>query len=118
MVRHLYPDYRERNRALGIWAAVSGFSLALGPVIGGALVYTFSWHAVFWFDVAFGLVALAAAAVALPENADTGAGGFDIPGAIFGTAALRTSIFPLMDARGSGYRSPFGIPFLGTHSPS
>ena len=32
MIRHLYPDERSRNRALGVWAAVSGFSLALGPV--------------------------------------------------------------------------------------
>jgi len=112
MLRHLYPDYRERNRALGIWAAVSGFSLALGPVIGGVLVYTFSWHAVFWFDVAFGLVALAAAAVALPENADPGVGGFDIPGAIFGTAALGTIIFALMEAESAGYRSPLVIALL------
>src|SRR5262249_35953846 len=59
MLRHVYPEYTSRNRALGVWAAVSGFSLALGPVIGGALVYRWHWHPSFWswraiffFDVA------------------------------------------------------------------
>src|SRR5215470_979763 len=48
MLRHLYPDYRMRNRALGVWAAVSGSALALGPVVGGALVYAWGWPAIFW----------------------------------------------------------------------
>jgi MFS family permease len=84
MLRHLYPEYTSRNRALGVWAAVSGFSLALGPVIGGGLVYLTSrfhgwsnqgWRAIFFFDVLFGLVALILASRYLPENADPAAGG-------------------------------------------
>jgi EmrB/QacA subfamily drug resistance transporter len=121
MLRHLYPDYEARNRALGIWAAVSGFSLALGPVIGGALVYwagsphlfgAGGWRAVFWFDVVFGLVALVAGALVLPENADPEAGGIDLPGALFGATALAALIFALMEAENAGYGSPTVIALL------
>ena len=35
IIRHVYPDARERARALGVWTAVSGASIALGPVLGG-----------------------------------------------------------------------------------
>src|SRR5262249_22917567 len=55
MLRHIYPEYRSRNWALGVWAAVSGSALALGPVVGGALVYAWNWPAIFWFNVFFGL---------------------------------------------------------------
>ena len=55
---------------LGVWAAVSGLALALGPVIGGALVGFSSWRAIFWFNLGFGVVAFVLAAVAVPETSD------------------------------------------------
>jgi Arabinose efflux permease len=79
MIRHLYPDERSRNRALGVWAAVSGFSLALGPVLGGALVGVWSWRGIFWFDVTFGLAALVVAAMVLPESPTRGRAGSTCP---------------------------------------
>ena len=115
MLRHLYPDYTLRNRALGVWAAVSGFSLALGPVIGGGLVYLVgqvhgwsaqSWRAIFFFDVVFGLVALALAAICLPENADPVRGRrIDISGAILGAVALSSLIFAVINAETIGFAS-------------
>ncbi|HYK33200.1 MAG TPA: MFS transporter [Streptosporangiaceae bacterium] len=106
MLRHIYTDYQERNRALGVWAAVSGLSLALGPVIGGALVGVWDWRAIFWFDVTFGVAAFAAGVVFLPENADRDARSIDIAGGVFGAAALATLIFAVIDAETSGFSSP------------
>jgi len=106
MLRHLYPDYRKRNRALGVWAAVSGFALALGPVVGGALVYAWSWRAIFWFNVIFGIAAIVLAAVVLPENADPDPRPIDVGGALFGAAALSTLIFAVIDAESAGFSSP------------
>src|SRR5271155_3478805 len=67
MIRHLYPDRAVRARSLGIWAAVSSLGLALGPLIGGLLVFGWSWRAIFWFNVFFGLITFVAAALVLPE---------------------------------------------------
>ncbi len=54
IIRHVYPDRETRADALGVWAAVSGLALALGPVIAGALVGFSSWRAIFWFNLGFG----------------------------------------------------------------
>jgi len=61
MIRQIYPNSRERARALGAWAAVSGLALATGPVLGSVLVGLWSWRAVFWFNLVFGVVAFAVA---------------------------------------------------------
>jgi MFS family permease len=106
MLRHLYPDYRLRNRAIGVWAGVSGFSLALGPVIGGALVYAWSWRAIFFFDLTFGTVAIILAALVLPENSDPDPRPIDIAGALLGAAALSTLIFAIINAESAGFASP------------
>ena len=112
MLRQLYPDARRRNRAIGVWAAVSGFSLALGPVIGGALAGRWGWRGIFWFDVCFGLVALIAAALVLPESADPEAARIDVAGAMFGAAALAALIFAVIDAEGAGFASTQVIALL------
>jgi EmrB/QacA subfamily drug resistance transporter len=112
MLRHIYTEYHSRNRALGTWAAVSGLSLALGPVIGGALVGVWDWRAIFWFDVTFGLAALVAAIIFLPENADPDPRRIDVAGGVFGAGALAALIFAVIDAETAGFSSPGVIALL------
>lgn len=103
MLRHLYPGEQTRSRAIGVWTAVCGLALALGPVVGGALVGVWDWRAIFWFNLAFGTVALAAGALVLPENADPDAHRVDAPGFAFGGAALGALIFAIIRAETAGF---------------
>jgi EmrB/QacA subfamily drug resistance transporter len=105
MLRHLYPDARARSRAVGIWAATSGFALAAGPVVGGVLTGVWSWRGIFWFNLAFGLAALIVAAVILPESADPTAARVDTAGTILGAGALATFVFAIIDAESAGFGS-------------
>jgi EmrB/QacA subfamily drug resistance transporter len=112
MLRHLYTTERTRARALGVWTAVSGLALALGPVLGGALVGAWSWRAIFWFNLIIGLVALISGAIVLPENSDPDAHRVDIAGTLFGAAALSAIAFAVIIAESSGFAAPTVIGLL------
>ena len=103
MLRHLYPDARARSRAIGIWAGTSGFALAMGPVIGGVLTGLWSWRAIFWFNLVFGLIVLVIAAIVLPESADPTAARVDTAGTLLGAGALATFVFAIIDAESVGF---------------
>ena len=106
MIRHLYPQRRRRARALGVWAAVSGLALAMGPVVGGVLVGIWDWRAVFWFNLIFGAVALIAATIVLPENSDPLRARLDIPGFVLGAVALGCATFATIAGETAGYINP------------
>jgi MFS family permease len=112
MLRQLYPDEKARSRAIGVWAATSGFALAAGPLIGGILVGAWSWRGIFWFNLAFGLAALIIAARILPESADPSAARVDTPGTLLGAGALATLVFAIIDAETAGFGSTLVIVLL------
>ena len=105
MIRQLYPGRAERARSLGIWAAVSSLGLALGPLIGGLLVYGWSWRAIFWFNVLFGAAAFVSALLVLPESSNPVRARIDIPGFLLGAVALGSLTFGIILGETKGYRT-------------
>jgi EmrB/QacA subfamily drug resistance transporter len=67
IIRNTFEDPRERAQAIGIWGAVVGLSMAVGPVLGGVLV-GLSWRAVFLVNIPIGLAAIALTARFVPES--------------------------------------------------
>ena len=109
VLRHIYTDERARARATGVWAGVSGLALALGPVIGGAIVGAWNWRGIFWFNLFFGLAALLVAAVVVPESSDPRAARVDTAGTLLGAGALATLVFGIIDAETSSFGAPVPV---------
>jgi len=105
ILRHLYPEQSSRAKALGAWAAVSGLALAAGPVVGGALVGLGTWRSVFWFNLAAGVLLMAAAKVTLPESSDPTSARLDVAGFLLGTLAIASLTFAVIVGETSGYRA-------------
>src|SRR5436305_5951872 len=68
IITNTFTDPRERARAIGVWAGVVGFSLALGPLVGGLLIDSVTWRAIFWINVPVGVVALVLTALYVPQS--------------------------------------------------
>ncbi|GAA0420537.1 DHA2 family efflux MFS transporter permease subunit [Leifsonia naganoensis] len=59
---------RLRPAAIGIWGGISGLGVALGPLIGGAVVEGWNWQAIFWLNVPLGVIAVPLVLLALPNS--------------------------------------------------
>jgi EmrB/QacA subfamily drug resistance transporter len=103
LIRHIYPTREERAVALGVWAAVSGLALALGPVLGGVLIAGPGWRWIFWFGLGFGAAALAVAAVTLTESSDPEGRNLDVPGLAAGAGAILAATFAVIEGENRGY---------------
>ena len=92
-----FPEGPPRNRALGVYAAVSVAGVAVGLIAGGLLVSYLSWRWVFFVNVPIGLVVAALAMRVLPES-QRSTGRFDLPGAITGTLGVAALVYGLSSA--------------------
>jgi EmrB/QacA subfamily drug resistance transporter len=100
-----FPDRRERATAIGIWSAVSGLSVAVGPVSGGVLLEHFWWGSVFLVNVPLVVLALAAGGVVLSESAEVRQRRLDLPGAVTSVAGVALLVWTTIEAPGHGWGS-------------
>jgi len=92
-----FPEGRQRNRAMGVYAAMSVSGAAVGLIAGGLLVQYADWRWVLFVNVPIGLVVAALAIWVLPESARR-RGNFDFPGAITGSLGLGLLVYGLSNA--------------------
>jgi EmrB/QacA subfamily drug resistance transporter len=109
VIRQLYPEAGPRARAVGAWAAVAGLALAFGPVAGGALVGLGGWPAVFWFNVAGGVLLLATVVRFVPESSDPQSTRLDLAGFVVGSGALAAVVFAVIGGENAGYHAGWVI---------
>ena len=103
LLAEAFPPER-RGLALGIWSGVSGIGVALGPLVGGALVQAGSWHWIFWLNVPIGAVLIPLAALQLNESRGP-AQRLDLGGLALGSIGLLGIVFGLVRSQTLGWGS-------------
>jgi EmrB/QacA subfamily drug resistance transporter len=101
-----FPDRAERSRAIGVFGAMSGLSLGLGPILGGALVDSLGWHSIFWVNVPIAVAAIAGTALFVPESRAARPRRPDPVGQILVILVLGSIVFAIIESRSLGWTSP------------
>src|SRR6059036_2578495 len=94
----------KRGVALGIWGGVGGLAVAMGPLLGGAIVSGVSWNWIFWLNVPIGLV-LAPLAYRRLEETKGSEGGLDLPGLALASTGLLGIVWGLVRGNSLGWTS-------------
>jgi EmrB/QacA subfamily drug resistance transporter len=102
----------KRGVALGVWSGISGTAVALGPLVGGAVIQASSWHFIFWINVPIGLVLVPLAAMRLAESHGTSTG-LDLPGLAFASSGLFGIVYGLVRSQSQGWGNPEVMIALG-----
>jgi EmrB/QacA subfamily drug resistance transporter len=97
---------RERKTALGIWGATVGVGVAVGPLVGGALVDSLGWEWIFFVNVPIGALTIALALTKLREARDPSPGRLDWAGLSTFSSALFLIVLGLLRGNGEGWSSP------------
>ena len=111
LLAEAFPAAR-RGMALGVWSGVSGSAVALGPLVGGAVVQSISWHWIFWINVPIGLVLLPLAAARLRESHGPN-GTLDLRGLALASAGAFGIVFGIVRAQSLGWTSTTILASLG-----
>src|SRR5215217_3819127 len=106
IVRNVFEDPRERARAIGVFAAMFGISMALGPVLGGFLVSAISWRAIFVVNLPVAIAAVALAALFVPESRAPRPRRIDPVGQALVIAALATLTYAIIEGERVGFDAP------------
>jgi EmrB/QacA subfamily drug resistance transporter len=106
IITNTFTNPRERAQAVGVWAAVVGVSMALGPLIGGLLVGSVGWRSIFWINLPVGLAAIVLTLRFIPESRAPKARRVDVGGQLLVITLLSSLTYGIIEAPEKGWGSP------------
>jgi EmrB/QacA subfamily drug resistance transporter len=106
IISQIFTGRVERARALGMWGAVVGIAMALGPTVGGLLIELVSWRAVFWINLPICMAAIALTAIFVPESKSSTMRNIDPVGQLLAVIFLFGVVFALIEGPGMGWTDP------------
>lgn len=96
---------RERRPlAIGIWGGISGLGVAVGPLVGGAIMEGWDWQAIFWINVPVAIAAIPLALLVLPNDFGARAR-IDVPGAVLAAAGVLALVHAIVRGNDDGWDS-------------
>jgi EmrB/QacA subfamily drug resistance transporter len=105
IITNTFTDARERAQAVGVWGAVFGISMALGPIVGGTLVSSVGWRSIFLINLPVGLAAIILTLRFIPESRAPRPRRFDPVGQGFVIVLLATLTYGIIEAPSRGWSS-------------
>jgi EmrB/QacA subfamily drug resistance transporter len=114
IITNTFTEPRERAQAVGVWGAVFGVSMALGPIVGGAVVSSIGWRSIFWINLPIGIAAIALTLRFVPESKAPRPRRFDPVGQALVVVLLATLTYGIIEAPGQGWSSPLIVAVLAT----
>lgn len=105
IIANTFNEPKARAGAIGVWGAVAGVSMALGPVIGGALTENIGWRSIFWVNLPIGAVAMFLAARYIPESRAPQARRVDPVGQLLVFVILATVTYAVIEGPHAGWAS-------------
>lgn len=118
IVTNTFTVPSERAQAIGVWAAVMGLSMALGPAVGGLLVDSVGWRSIFWVNIPVGLIAIVLALLFIPESRAARARRVDIPGQVLVITFLSSLTYGIIEAPNHGWTSAIIVSAFGVATVS
>ena len=105
IITNTFTDPRERAQAVGVWGAVFGVSMALGPIVGGTLVSSVGWRSIFLINIPVGLAAIVLTLRFVPESRAPRPRRFDPVGQLLVIVLLASVTYGIIEAPSRGWSS-------------
>lgn len=99
----VFRDGKERAKAIALWSSIFSLGAGFGPIIGGFLINSFNWSAVFYLNVPIVLIGLVGGYILIPESKDASAPKPDLPGVALSIIGLLALVFGMIQAGDLGW---------------
>ena len=106
IITDTFRDPKHRAAAIGVWGAVTGLGVAIGPIMGGALLESFWWGSLFLALVPIALVAALGALMFVPRSTPAASARLDRGGLLLSVVMLGALVYTIIEAPGHGWTAP------------